>query len=87
MLGPSLNIILAYGILHNKHLIDSIDAVQRRFTKRIPSLSSLSYSERLASINLESLELRRLCFDLIMYYKIINIDLTKFLIGDVFSSS
>jgi ribonuclease P/MRP protein subunit RPP40 len=56
----------------HKHLIDSIEAVQRRFTKRIPSLSSLSYSERLASINLESLELRRLRFDLIMYYKIIN---------------
>jgi hypothetical protein len=55
-----------------KHLIDSIEAVQRRFTKRIPSLSSLSYSERLATINLDSLELRRLRFDLIMYYKIIN---------------
>jgi len=55
-----------------KYLIDSIEAVQRRFTKRIPCLSSLSYPERLAIINLDSLELRRLRTDLLMYYKIIN---------------
>jgi hypothetical protein len=55
-----------------KQLIDLIEAVQRRFTKRIPCLSSLSYPERLATINLESLELRRLRTDLIMYFKIIN---------------
>jgi hypothetical protein len=55
-----------------KHLIDSIEAVQRRFTKHIPSLSSLSYSKRLAIINLDLLELRRQSFDLIMYYKVIN---------------
>jgi hypothetical protein len=56
----------------HKQLIDSIEAVQRRFTKRIPSLTGLSYPERLASINLESLELRRLRTDLIMYFKILN---------------
>src|SRR5664279_1109442 len=56
----------------HKYLIDLIEHVQRRFTKRIPSISSLSYHERLAMINLESLELRRLRYDLIYYYKILN---------------
>jgi hypothetical protein len=55
-----------------KQLVNLIEAVQRRFTKRIPCLSSLSYSERLALIDLDSLELRRLRTDLILYYKIIN---------------
>ena len=52
--------------------IDAIENVQRRFTKRIPSLSSLPYLERLAILDLEPLELRRLRVDLTMYYKIIN---------------
>ena len=43
-----------------------------RFTKRICSLSHLSYPERLAAINLEPLELRRLKNDLVMYYKCLN---------------
>jgi hypothetical protein len=45
-------------------LIDTIENVQRRYTKRIPSLSSLSYPERLAAHNLDSLELRHLRIDL-----------------------
>ena len=45
------------------HLLKRINAIekeQKQFTKRIYSLSHLSYSERLAAINLEPLELRRL---------------------------
>ena len=38
----------------------------------IYSLSHLSYPERLAEINLEPLELRRLNNDLVMYYKSLN---------------
>jgi hypothetical protein len=52
--------------------IDLIERVQRRFTKRIPGLSNLSYSDRLKHLNLESLEYRRLVFDLEMVYKIIH---------------
>ncbi len=52
--------------------IDLVERVQRRFTKRIPCLQSMSYNERLSAINLPSLELRRLHFDLLNYYKIIN---------------
>ena len=54
------------------HLIDLIENVQRNFTKRLPSLSSLPYTERLAHIDLDLLELRRLRFDLIYYYKVLN---------------
>jgi hypothetical protein len=52
-------------------LIDLLESVQRKFTKRIPSLSNLNYLERLKVINLEPLELRRLKTDLIHYYKFI----------------
>ena len=53
------------------HLIDALENVQRKFTKLIPSISHLSYYERLKSTGLDSLELRRLRSDLINYYKII----------------
>jgi len=52
-------------------LIDKLESVQRRFTKRIPGFESLSYSERLSLLNVESLELRRLRADLITTYKVI----------------
>ena len=54
-----------------KH-INAIEKVQKRFTKRIYFLSHLSYRERLAAINLEPLELRRLKHDLVMYYKCLH---------------
>jgi hypothetical protein len=48
----------------HKYLIDSLENVQRNFSKQIPTLSSYSYYERLAMLNLEPLEIRRLRFDL-----------------------
>jgi hypothetical protein len=57
---------------NNKYLIDKLENIQRRFTKRVPTLSHLSYLERLSALNLEPLELRRLKFDLILYYKILH---------------
>ena len=56
----------------NIYIIDKLEKVQRQFSKRIPCLSQLSYFERLSNLNLEPLELRRLHFDLIQYYKILN---------------
>ena len=44
----------------SKNEIRRIEAVQRRFTKRITGMSSLSYYSRLKELHLESLELRRL---------------------------
>lgn len=58
----------------NVYLTNLLESVQRKFTKRIPSLSHLSYSARLASLNLEPLELRRLKFDLINYFKFLSLD-------------
>ena len=51
--------------------INLIESVQRRFTKALPGLYSLSYDERLSKLSLESLESRRLYLDLVMAYKII----------------
>jgi hypothetical protein len=65
------------------HLIDLVENVQRNFTKRIPSLSSLPYSERLALLDLDLLELRRLRFDLIYYFKVLH-NLTPFEPSNVF---
>jgi len=52
--------------------VDELENVQRQFTKCITSISHLIYHERLSIIDLESLELRRLRFDFIQYYKILN---------------
>jgi len=54
-----------------KHIY-ALEKVQRRFTKRIPALHNLPYAERLATLNLDTLEHRRLKSDLTLYYKILN---------------
>jgi len=54
----------------NPHLvrdIKRIESVQRQFTKRLPGMAN-----RLAITGLESLELRRLRYDLICAYKILS---------------
>ena len=51
--------------------IARIESVQRRFTKRLSGLSNDNYSSRLATLDLKSLELRRLHQDLMYTYKII----------------
>jgi len=62
--------------------ISSIEKVQRRFTKRLPGLKNLTYKQRLVATNLDTLELRRLCTDLVVCYKIvfglIKVDVNKF---------
>ena len=58
--------------IHLTNIIDQLENVQRRFTKRVTSLKKYSYPERLAILGLEPLELRRLRCDLIQYYKIFN---------------
>ena len=55
-----------------KYPIDKLESIQSRFTKRVPSISHLSYLERLRALDLKPLELRRLKFDLIQYYKVLN---------------
>ena len=52
--------------------IDQLERVQRRFTKRLRGLSTLTYKDRLCALGLQSLEARRLQFDLIHTYKILT---------------
>jgi len=49
-----------------------VEKVQRNFTKRITAISSLTYHQRLEHLSLDSLELRRLRFDLHMVYRILH---------------
>jgi len=52
--------------------INSIERVQRHFTKRISELHDFSYRERLSILNLHTSEYRRLSCDLTSHYKIFN---------------
>ena len=60
-----------------------IEAVQRRFTKRLNGFSKISCEERLASLNCESLYSRRVKCDFVMCYQMltdsVNIDNQCFL--------
>ena len=49
-----------------------LERVQRRATKLVGSLSSLSYEQRLANLKLTTLELRRDRGDLIQVFKIVH---------------
>ena len=51
---------------------DLIESVQRSFTKRLPGFNNLSYMDRLAKLNLQNLEQRRLLADLKMCYNIVH---------------
>jgi ribonuclease P/MRP protein subunit RPP40 len=52
--------------------IHILERVQRSYTKRIPGLRNLTYSDRLATLGIESLEELRLRADLVLAYKIIR---------------
>ena len=49
-------------------LIDKLENIQRRFTKRLHGVQHLSYSERLQLLKIDSLECRRIKADLIMFF-------------------
>jgi len=53
-------------------LIKRVESVQKVFTKKLPGMRYLSYEERLSVLNLESLEVRRLKFDLVTCFKILK---------------
>jgi hypothetical protein len=70
--APSSNTTLLFGVPVFCILLSYLKAFKEVFFKRLPSLSYLTHAERLAVLNLETLELRRLRFDLIFYYKVFN---------------
>jgi hypothetical protein len=53
--------------------IDRIENVQRYFTRRICS-NNMSYLTRINHLNINTLEYRRICSDLALFYKVINGD-------------
>ena len=57
--------------VYKKDII-KLEAVQRRFTKKLQGLSKLQYSERLIKLNTDTLELRRLKQDLLTMFKVFN---------------
>ena len=46
--------------------------MQRFFTRKLSGLNELSYFSRLKMLGLETLEHRRLIYDLVLYYKILH---------------
>ena len=54
-----------------KQDIEAIENVQRRFTKRLYGLRDYSYFECLQKLNLQSLELRRIHYNLTLTYQIV----------------
>ena len=63
--------------------IETLEKVQRRFTKRIPGLKDLTYCQRLTRLKLDSLKLRRVRLDLIFTYKLV-FGLTDLKLSDFF---
>ena len=57
---------------HHRYLIDKIESVQRFFTKKLSGLQNLTYFQRFKVLGLESLERRRLIFDLVICCKSIH---------------
>ena len=57
---------------HTWKLAEELEKVQRRATKRIPSLANLEYEERLRQLKLPTLVYRRLRGDMINVYKYLN---------------
>jgi len=53
-------------------LINQLESVQWHFTQRLPGFQTLPYDKSCALLGLDRLELRRLCADLILCYKIIG---------------
>jgi len=52
--------------------INSIERIQRHFTKRLTELRDFSHRERLSILNLDTLEYHHLSCDLTLYYNIFN---------------
>ena len=56
---------------HRVGQVKRVESVQRKFTKRLPGHYSLDCKSRLMRLHADSLELRRLRYDLIYTYKVV----------------
>jgi len=66
--------------------IITLESVQRQFTGRLPGSKAVTYSKRLAKLELESLELRRICAYLLFTYKL-AFGITDLKLSDFFISN
>ena len=57
---------------HTKYLINRIERVQKLFSKRVRGTTGLNYEQRLALLNIDPLDIRRIKTDLITLYKIVH---------------
>ena len=57
---------------HQQYIVVQLEKVQKRFTKFFATLRDLPYRERLKSLNLLSLEARRLRYKMIFLFKMMN---------------
>ena len=71
---------------HHITQIDKLERVQKFFTRKLRNMQHISYKDRLAHLNIESLEYRRLKIDLKLAYDILNLK-TRLTIDDFFSFS
>jgi len=72
MVRPILEYANCVWAPYLKKDINTLESIQRQFTKKIVGLNGLSYKERLTKLKLPSLSYRRLRGDLIETYKIVN---------------
>ena len=72
MLGPYQDYNSVIYSPHHLELIDTLERVQRHFTKRLHGSNNLSSGDRLNIVGLESIELRRIHADLIILYKLLH---------------
>ena len=70
-LRPLLEYATCVWSPHCNYAIDNIEAVQRKFAKRLKGCEDIEYPARLSYLHLQSLERRRLSADLILTYRII----------------
>ena len=70
LVRPHIEYANAIWSPHLKRQSSAVERVQRRATKLVPGLRSMSYEDRLKFLKLPSLKFRRLRGDLIQTYKI-----------------
>ena len=72
LVRPHLEYAEAVRSPFTKKDIDTIENVQKRATKLIPSLRNMDYTNRLTKLKMPTLQYRRLRGDMIEVYKIIK---------------
>jgi hypothetical protein len=72
------SVIWSPWLVKDKNLLEG---VQRKFTKKIPTLTGKPYNERLAELDLCPLEERRITSDLLITYRILNHEYGEELFG------